>query len=273
MATYADVDAFFARWNGKSVDRDGAFGAQCVDFAAQYTAELFGVGYLPTPVTGGARDIYERFSLGQYFDKIANTPTFVPTKGDIVIWTAFSNNQFGHIAIATGEGDTNWFNSYDQNWNAQRVEKVRHNYNSVLGVLRPKALTAGVKEMAVDINNVKDLYRQLLGREANDSDAKSWVGLEWGRAYYGIKDSPEGQAFAKRRTDALNGFPVVQKQVTDLTAQVTAQQAQIDKLNAQIKELGSKPVTEDQAAQVVADTVKPSVSFIQKVINLLKGKK
>jgi uncharacterized coiled-coil protein SlyX len=87
----------------------------------------------------------------------------------------------------------------------------------------------------------------------------------WGKAYV-----ERNAQWAKDQTVVIPGL---QKQITDLTAQVSSQQVQIDKLNAQIKELGSKPVSEDQAAQVVADTVKPSVSFIQKVINLLRGKK
>lgn len=256
MSTYADVDAFLAKWLGKSIDRDGAFGAQCVDFAAQYTAELFGVGYLPTPVTGGARDIYERFSLGAYFDKIPNTPDYVPVKGDIVIWTAFSNNQFGHIAIASGEGDTNTFVSYDQNWNVQKVERIRHNYNSVLGALRPKALTAVAPQGDImNAEQVKDLYRQLLGREAEPGGLATYTGKPWATVYYAIKDSAEGQAYTKAKA----------KQLQDLKDQIASQQVQIDKLNKQIADLGSQPVTQDQAAAVVADVIKPAVGFWAKV--------
>lgn len=252
MATFADVDAFFARWNGKSVDRDGAFGAQCVDFAAQYTAELFGVGYLPTPVTGGARDIYERFSLGQYFDKIPNTPDFVPHKGDVVVWTAFSNNQFGHIAIATGEGDTTWFNSYDQNWNAQRVEKVRHNYNSVLGVLRPKGLVEQTNQGDVmDLDAAKKVAEMAAGRNPNDQAnindlQKNHVG---GSAVNDIKawySSGERRDFLKRQADEK---AVLQKQNQDLQSQVKSQQDQINALNEKLKQGGLPQETVDQVKE------------------------
>lgn len=274
MATYADVDAFFARWSGRSVDRDGKYGAQCVDFAAQYTSEISGVGFLPTLVTGGARDIYEQFSLGAYFDRIPNTLDFIPKKGDVGVFTkpygklvdAVGNTYYmGHICVCTGDGNTNWFDSYDQNWDAQVVKRIRHDYRYFLGVLRPKNLTAAQPQGEAMINSeqVKDLYRVLLGREADLGGIQTYTGKPWDQVFYAIKDSPEAQGHAKAQAKALQ----------DMKDQIASQQAQIDKLNAQIKELGSKPVTEDQAAQVVADTVKPSVSFIQKVINLLRGKK
>ena len=45
---------------------------------------------------------------------------------------------YGHVAVATGEGNTNYFYSYDQNWKVKQMVKVYHTYDSVYGVLRPK---------------------------------------------------------------------------------------------------------------------------------------
>ena len=69
---------------------------------------------------------------------LENTPSFVPQKGDIVIWGAGLGNIYGHIAIATGEGNTSQFYSYDMNWGGKACKKVLHNYKGFLGVLRPK---------------------------------------------------------------------------------------------------------------------------------------
>ena len=45
----------------------------------------------------------------------------------------------GHVAICTGEGNTKEFYSYDLNWNGRKkVQKVKHDYKNVLGVLRKK---------------------------------------------------------------------------------------------------------------------------------------
>lgn len=76
----------------------------------------------------------------KYFTKIANTPSFVPKKGDIVVWGKSLNGEDGHVAIATGEGNTKYFYSYDQNWLGRNdpCTRIYHNYNHVLGVLRPK---------------------------------------------------------------------------------------------------------------------------------------
>ena len=73
------------------------------------------------------------------FDRIANTPSFVPKKGDIVVWSK-SMGGTGHIAIATGEGNTSYFYSYDQNWGYpyEPVTRHKHDYSKFLGVLRPK---------------------------------------------------------------------------------------------------------------------------------------
>lgn len=55
--------------------------------------------------------------------------------GDIVIW---NSGTYGHIAIATGEGTTRWFKSFDQNYGVnKRCRIVKHDYKNFLGVLRP----------------------------------------------------------------------------------------------------------------------------------------
>ena len=137
--TYAE---FIKKYNGKGTDFDGRYDVQCVDLAKVYLKEVFGItaGYW-----GDAYAYYDNFSahseLTSNFTRIANTPDFIPQKGDIVVWSSsLSSNGCGHIAIANGEGTTTYFYSYDQNWtgNHDKCKLVKHNYNHVLGVLRPK---------------------------------------------------------------------------------------------------------------------------------------
>lgn len=77
--------------------------------------------------------------LYENFIKIKNTPEFVPEKGDIFVWNEKRGKGAGHVAICTGEGNTKEFYSYDLNWNGRKkVQKVKHDYKNVLGVLRKK---------------------------------------------------------------------------------------------------------------------------------------
>lgn len=130
---------FINNFNGKALDYDGVAGVQCVDLAKFYLNRVFG---LQPGAWGNAKDYYENYNnisaLKNTFDRIANTPSFVPQKGDIVIWGAGLGNTYGHIAIATGEGNTSQFYSYDMNWGGKECKKVLHNYKGFLGVLRPK---------------------------------------------------------------------------------------------------------------------------------------
>lgn len=138
-------DEFIKRHKGKAMDYDGAAGAQCVDLAKYYLNEVFG---LKPGAWGDAHDYYDNFNsvsdLKNNFTRIANTPDFVPKKGDIVVWkSSLSSGGWGHIAIATGEGNTSYFYSYDQNWTGRHdaCTKIKHNYNHLAGVLRPKDQT------------------------------------------------------------------------------------------------------------------------------------
>lgn len=137
---------FVSKYNGKATEwdtNDGVKTVQCVDLAKLYLYDCFGISAKPW-AWGNAKDYYLSFNStgwGGYkkmhdakFVRIANTSTFVPMKGDIVIW---GGNEYGHIAIATGEGNTSKFYSYDQNWGGKEMKKVCHDYKNFLGVLRP----------------------------------------------------------------------------------------------------------------------------------------
>lgn len=130
-------DAFVNKYIGRAVDYDGSAGAQCVDLAKAYLKEVHDV---PQFSIGGSAKYYytRRFSeLSKKFTKIANTPDFVPLKGDIAVWDSSKGGGHGHVAICTGEGNTKYFYSYDMNWNGKAMKKVKHDYSGFYGVLRP----------------------------------------------------------------------------------------------------------------------------------------
>lgn len=134
-------DEFVKNHIGKECDYDGSFGVQCVDLIKAYLKEVFGIH----PGSWGDAKYYwlnfnKHDALIKNFDKIKNTPTFKPRKGDICIWSGevSKNNDCGHIAISTGESTTSYFYSYDQNWKSKKMKKTKHTYKAFYGVLRPK---------------------------------------------------------------------------------------------------------------------------------------
>ena len=133
------LNDFFKKYNNKKVDYDGAYGAQCVDLFRYFNKEVLGIAQ-PKGVNG-AKDFWSNYdkdaNLHNNFDRIANTPSFVPQLGDVAIW---GNGTYGHIAICTGKGDVNKFESFDQNYpTGSACHYVTHNYSGFRGVFRPKA--------------------------------------------------------------------------------------------------------------------------------------
>jgi hypothetical protein len=128
------LDAFIAKYNNFPIDFDGYFGNQCMDLYRQYVQEA--LGFPQSPLVPGAADVWDTF-LGAYYDRIVNTPTAVPEKGDIIIWRRAGGLPDGHIALLVS-GDISTFMSFDQNWpSGSHCHHQNHNYTNVLGWLRP----------------------------------------------------------------------------------------------------------------------------------------
>lgn len=131
-------DEFVKQYNGKSIDYDGSYGVQCTDLVKLYAEKVLGVS-AGSASWGNAKYYYTNTpsKLKKVTTRIANTASFIPKKGDIMVWNGNVGNGAGHVAICTGEGTTSYFYSYDQNWNGKAMHKVKHEYANVYGVLRP----------------------------------------------------------------------------------------------------------------------------------------
>ncbi len=131
-----NTDDFFNQWNGKFCEvEDESNKNQCFDLAFQYC------DFLGVPRTAirhlNASQIYTgpNDETIQYFEFVPNTPQGVPCKGDMIVW----GGTVGHVAVSVGEGDTNSFTSFDQNWPiGSPCHFQSHDYTNVLGWLRPK---------------------------------------------------------------------------------------------------------------------------------------
>ncbi len=177
-----NVQDFINRYVNRASDFDGYYGAQCVDLVQFYSKEL---GY--QRFTGNAVNIWDQ--PGTNYLQAVNSPSFVPQAGDIVIWNRAFGNGFGHCAIANGNGNKDWFESLDQNWGRPAAQIVRHNYNGVIGVLRPRKLVeappppsapAPVHTVTVVIPNLqvrKGAGTSYAGNQANTPDGMLHAGM------------------------------------------------------------------------------------------------
>jgi len=91
-----------SKWLGKPIDYDKAYGAQCVDVARQYAADVHGVTNLEG--VHGAVDFFVKHSsrpiqIANYFAIKYQEGMEIP-QGALVVWGAIiSNGNFGHIGI------------------------------------------------------------------------------------------------------------------------------------------------------------------------------
>lgn len=131
-------DEFIQKHVGKAIDYDGTAGVQCVDLAKAYLKEVFEV--IPG-AWGNAHCYYDNFNsiaaLKSKFKRVLNTPDYVPKRGVIAVWKKCTSLPYGHIAICAGEGNKQYFYSYDQNWGGKSCAKIKHDYSNIAGFLEP----------------------------------------------------------------------------------------------------------------------------------------
>ena len=100
------------------------------------------------------------------YEVIPNTPTNVPSEGDLVV---FEVGEYGHVDIFVS-GDVNSFKGLDQNWPLESpVAYVEHNYTDpkVLGFVHPKAFTPAAPAFPVDVT--VDVGELNVRTEANET--------------------------------------------------------------------------------------------------------
>lgn len=247
---------FIGQNNGQQVDLDG-FPTwqpyQCFDLANKWSLTR---GY--SRFTGlYASDIYGQQS-GNY-TWIANSPSIMPQPGDVVVWNRNYGNGFGHVAIATGDGNTTWFNSLDQNWNAPRCVITRHSYDGVIGWGRPKNLinagapATGGSDVITnqDRDNLRVINSEVKGwdflathtGQYDGRELQAWVGQPWSKF---VQEAwVEGEAFRNMRNQKLKDYDILAKQVSELSSRPTKEQLaevvkQVTESNAKVTELEKK---------------------------------
>lgn len=158
-----EFDDLFKTLNGMSLDYDGVYGAQCFDLIQAWNRDWLNSPYW---ITGEfAYQIYGQ--LPNIYTSIPNTPEAVPQKGDIVVWAKAYNGFAGHTGVATGKGDTNTFECFEQNDPTGSVCHLKiYNYNHVVGWLRfktqsPDQLAKCVIDRDINWNIAVALFSEL----------------------------------------------------------------------------------------------------------------
>ncbi|ANM47009.1 lysin [Staphylococcus phage vB_SauS_IMEP5] len=136
--TKAQAHAYMNKLVGKGWDFDNAFGWQCFDLVNFYWNYL----------TGGqlyglyAKDIPFKNNFNGLATVYENTPSFLPQKGDIVVWNGNWGEGAGHVAIVQS-ANINTFVSLDQNWwgggenKTEVAQYISHTYDFPMYFIRP----------------------------------------------------------------------------------------------------------------------------------------
>lgn len=287
---------FIQKYNGHGVNFDGAYGNQCVDLMNQYLHDVFGIQNPISIFPGGtAYQIYENANNAN-FQKVANTPTGVPTAGDIIFWNTTIGSA-GHVAIFV-LGDTNNFTSFDLNWPAQQdangngigvAHEQSHNYNGVAGWLHPTVAPVTTGSVTVD----SATYTKLVHNSTVSDSVNTYLVLpansDWSAIQQKLDQQKQNLQNAQNQITELNanwnaiaadlGLPAgTTKDALDAAVKtlqaneqkdsqtVTSQNQQIGTLNAEITTLKAQIDSlqkQLQASQVATNEPTTNISYQQ----------
>ena len=136
------LEEFIDKYDGKKVDFDGVYGAQCVDLFRQYAKEVLRIkehtGACTT--TGGAVDLfldYDKMPLEKKYFTRSKAKNWKP--GDVLIWGPTDKNKYGHVAIFLGTIGVNHLLVFEQNGITQAGAQIKmRSRENLLGYLRRK---------------------------------------------------------------------------------------------------------------------------------------
>lgn len=135
-----NLEEFVNKYNGKKVDFDGAFGAQCVDLFRQYNKDVWGNPH--TGAVDGAKDLFLNYDKLPVEKKLldivpANTNRII--YGDVAVWNATEVNKYGHVAIVVGLLGDESLIVFEQDGFKQDGAKLNvRSIKNLLGFLRKK---------------------------------------------------------------------------------------------------------------------------------------
>lgn len=260
------LEEFIKKWDGKTLDWDGAYGGQCVDLYRQYVQEV--LNFPQSPGVVGAKDIWDSY-LKDRFERIENSPTGIPSKGDIVIW-GIKYGKFGHVGVFV-EGDAKKFSSFDQNDPVgTKCHLQPHTYTGVLGWLTPKVAPAPelptwfkglLTENGIDPTNPEGKVREMFDQSKKYEQAQK----ERDRALRDLAEAKgDATKFEELHINAQKENKRLAEEIEDLRKSVGDRDAQITTLEGRVsaleKQLDPEKVIvlsrEDYAVLTAKDQIK-----------------
>lgn len=134
-----NLTQFIEKYNGKYIDVDNAYGAQCWDLWSKYAQEVFGIPQSETNTTDGyARSVYmEKYLRSKKLQEVFERQgaMYKPVAGDVVFFDKCAYYTGSHVAVVVADrGSAVW--AFSQNPNAARLMELPK--KSVLGYFHPK---------------------------------------------------------------------------------------------------------------------------------------
>lgn len=143
------LEQFISQRNGGAWDFDGKYGAQCVDLFNYYNRDVIGAGFIATPITGGARDLFEVGSpiVDENYIKMSANTTL--QKGDVIVFgdgvgvmkENGKNVSYGHVTIYIGD---NKVIQQNKGFNMKTTIDAAYT-NKAIGILRPRKFAAATQ--------------------------------------------------------------------------------------------------------------------------------
>jgi surface antigen len=273
------TDEFFGQYDGKKIGWNGQYVGECVSLIKHYITEVIGV-----PVHYGNAKTWWT-NPPPNFEKISDSPSAVPERGDIVIWGT-AMGIYGHIAIATGIGDTNHFQSFDQNFPiGNPCGYIVHTYNGVLGWLRPPK----GEQMAckIDEEKAKHMRRNVVyrafdgwGEKVTEQDIQehaSWIDRDSGDTfnYQGV-----GDWVFRFVSDRKKGFDELKTLKEAADKKLAQTETQLNQIRTQLKikeeKLGNCLDNVDKLTKALGEEnphqkeCKANFTFLQEILNWFK---
>lgn len=224
------LDQFITTWTGKSPSYDGVPEniGHCYQLFNFYNRDVVGAPDFLMPL---AYQIYTSFPgspLEPFYDRIELSSGFVAQYGDVVIWSPeLPGTQVrvdgklvkaGHVDICIDHNASPLqFIGFDSNWQGKTAHQVTHNYDYVLGVLRPK----GVRMDHEDVNRIFRLWQ----RDATQAELDYWMGKKPELLAASIYNDPANDEFRRKAitydakvAELSNALAMYQAQAVDVEA-------------------------------------------------------
>lgn len=209
---------FIDEYEGKKVDWDGRYDAQCVDLARQYINDVWKTPQF-RPVVG-AKNIWEAVDE-DYYIKIPNTPTGVPENGDILVWDATPGNVWGHVAMFIDGGSMRMRVFEQDGFTQDGAKKAYRNYTNIKGWFRPK------EDMSETIEIDKKTFEELVYKSTQWDETVKYI---WG-------DRDPKETTAKEVQAYIGGL---KSRITDLEKQLGKAQAEVKIKESEISALNDQ---------------------------------